>query len=119
MPVSIKNNKSNNKSNNPNIKSKKKGKGVYNSILKVTVPATYKNIRYSKHNTDYPGISLLECPICNRHVFKLHRVKIATYGKAIFLAMNLFNDSYNFFKCTDCGHTLIFSNDIAYDEIKL
>ena len=86
------------------------------SLTKKTVPCIYTEIKYSKHNTNYPGIPLLVCPICERNIFKLHRMKIATYAKALFLRLNLFNDSYNFFKCIDCGHTLIFSNDISYKE---
>jgi hypothetical protein len=94
----------------------KKGKGFFKAVFTKTVPATYTNIKYSTHNTTFPGIDKLICPICKRHVFKLHRLKIATYGKGIFLRGNFWNDSFNLFKCTDCGHAMMFSNDISYNE---
>jgi hypothetical protein len=97
------------------------GKGFFKSVFKSTVPAIYRNVRYTKHNTDFPGITLLTCLMCKRNIFKMHRMKIATYGKGIFLGGNFFganfwNDSYNYFKCVDCGYTMVFSNDITYQE---
>ena len=101
-----------------NLKGGRKGKGFFKALFTRTVPAIYTNVKYTKHNTTFPGISKLTCPICKRHVFKMHRMKIATYGKGLLINTNFFNDSFNFFKCIDCGHAMVFSNDIDYTETK-
>ena len=114
LRISKKNNKKtkNTKTVNQTTKTQK-GRGIFKTDIK-----TYSNLKYKDSSFK---LSNLVCPVkgCNGKEFKQRMLKISTFGKALLLDTNFFNNKNNAFTCTKCGFIQLYSANITYDSEKV